>query len=293
MLQEKLQFSRIIQGVMNWGAWGAKMSTQQMAEQIEHVLNLGITTFDHADIYGGYTTEAEFGKAFKESGVNRKDVQLISKLGIQYLSDERPYNRVKHYQYDATYILENTERSLQKLNTNYLDLLLLHRPSPLMDPLEIKGAIERLLTEGKIKSFGVSNFTPSQVAMLEKHIKVSGNQIECSITQYEPMLNGVLDDMVTKDILPMAWSPLGSIFKEHTQQTMRVQNVLETLRAKYRTTTDQILIAWLLKHPSGIHPVIGTSKVSHAKAAVKAQEINLDIQDWFELLIASQGHKVP
>jgi predicted oxidoreductase len=293
MLQEKLEFSRIIQGVMNWGAWGAKMSAKQMAQHIEDVLKLGITTFDHADIYGGYTTEAEFGKAFTESGVNREDIQLISKLGIQYLSNERPYNHVKHYQYDADYILKSTERSLQKLNTDYLDLLLLHRPSPLMDPLVVKDAIGKLLAEGKIKSFGVSNFTPSQIAMLENHLKVSVNQIECSVTHYEPMLNGTLDHMITKDILPMAWSPLGSIFKESTQQTMRIEKVLETLSEKYRTTKDQILIAWLLKHPSKIHPVIGTSKISHANAAVSAQEIDLNLQDWFELLVASQGHKVP
>ncbi|NER17255.1 aldo/keto reductase [Spongiivirga citrea] len=285
-------YSRIIAGAMNWGVWSKNLNTNQQASLINHCLSLGVTTFDHADIYGGYTTEASFGKAFTQSEVGRDAVQFISKCGIQYPADTRE-NRVKHYQYDKEYIIWSVETSLKNLHTDYLDLLLLHRPSPLMHPDEIAEAIDELQTSGKILDFGVSNFTPSQTDLIDSKATVQVNQIEFSLTTIEAMFNGSLDHMMANDIIPMAWSPLGSYFKEENETTSRIKPVLTKLSEKYETGEDQLILAWLLHHPSGIHPVVGTTNEVRLKKAVEALDIELELQDWFELLVASQGHKVP
>lgn len=285
-------FSRIIAGCMSWGAWGKQLSTEQMVKQIHCTLESGITTFDHADIYGDYTTEIAFGKAFVQSGVERESVQLISKCGIQYTGQTRP-NRIKHYNYNKEYIIWSAEKSLQDLQTDYLDLLLLHRPSPLMHPQEIAEAVVQLKEEGKILSFGVSNFTPSQMALIQSAQPIEVNQIEFSLSQHSAMHDGTLDFMLQHNILPMSWSPLGNIFREENEATHRVKAKLSELREKYDAEEDQLLLAWILKHPSGVHPVIGTTTPTRINNAVKAKEIDLDLQDWFELLVAFQGHKVP
>lgn len=288
----KPNFSRIIQGCMGWGAWGSKFSTQEIIEMIEHTLSSGITTFDHADIYGDYTTEADFGAAFAKSGIARDSIQLISKCGIQYAAETRQHE-LKHYQYDADYIVWSAEKSIKDLQCDYLDLLLLHRPSPLMQPDEVAKAVDKLLSEGKIKSFGVSNFTPSQTHLMHSKNTVSYNQIEFSLTSHEALFNGSLDDMYTHGITPMCWSPLGVVFKEKNDQTYRIHNVLGTLSEKYHVSKDQLLLAWILKHPSQIYPVIGTTSKERIRAAANAVKIQMSEIDWFQLLVASQGHKVP
>lgn len=285
-------YSRIIAGCMSWGAWGKKLSKEQMISQIKISLEAGITTFDHADIYGDYTTEIEFGNAFVKSGIQREDIQLISKCGIQYTGETRN-NKIKHYNYSKEYIIWSAEKSLKDLKTDYLDLLLLHRPSPLMHPHEIAEAVHQLKEDGKIVDFGVSNFTPSQVAMIDAECSISANQIEFSLTQHSAMHNGSLDQMIAKNITPMSWSPLGSVFKEENKSNSRIKEILQLLAEKYKATEDQLLLAWILKHPSEIHPVIGTTKPERIRNAAKAIDISLDLEDWFTLLVAQQGHKVP
>ncbi|KAB8155692.1 aldo/keto reductase [Kordia sp. TARA_039_SRF] len=285
-------YSRIIAGTMTWGVWGKQLNTSQMIDLMQHCISEGITTFDHADIYGGYTTEADFGKALTESKINRESIELITKCGIQHEAETRE-NRIKHYDYSSDYIIWSVETSLKNLQTDYLDLLLLHRPSPLMHPEEVFKAIDKLKTQGKIKNFGVSNFTPSQMTMIGTKNYISANQIQFSVTDFDAMHNGTLDYMITNSILPMAWQPLGSIFREETEQTQRIHKVLDTLTEKYNATKDQLVLAWILKHPSDIHPVIGTTTPERITNAAKAAEIELDLQDWFTLLVESQGHKVP
>jgi len=289
----KTTYSRIIQGCMNWGVWGRQFTQNQMIVMIHHCLDQGITTFDHADIYGDYSTEEDFGNAFAKAGIERSKIQLISKCGIQYKEKARPENEVKHYQYDSAYIIASAERSLRLLKTDYLDLLLLHRPSPLMHPDEIASATDQLQSQGKINNFGVSNFTPSQTELVGTKAAITANQIEISLTSHTSLLDGGLDHMMTHQITPMSWSPLGSVFKEVTDQTARIRHTLKVLEAKYSATEDQLLLAWLLQHPSGIHPVIGTTNEARITAATKAIDIQLELQDWFALLVASQGHKVP
>lgn len=291
-IRKILKYSRIIAGTMTWGNWGKSFSSKDMNDLIHHCIEHQITTFDHSDIYGGYTTEADFGKAFKESGVQREYIQLISKCGIQYMSENRD-NKVKHYNYSKEYIIGSAEASLKHLKTDYLDLFLLHRPSPLMQPDEIAEAISILKKDEKIKAFGVSNFTPSQMELISSCTEISANQIEFSLTQHTAMYDGTLDQMMLKNITPMAWSPLGCVFKDDTVQTRRIHKHLGELMEKYNATEDQLLLAWILKHPSNIHPVIGTTTKQRIAEAAKAIEIELELEDWFLILVASQGHKVP
>ena len=277
---------------MTWGSWGKQLTKQDMISLMYHCLENSITTFDHADIYGGYTNEADFGNAFLESQIKRDEIQLISKCGIQYTTENRQ-NTVKHYDYSKDYIIWSVETSLNNLKTDYLDLLLLHRPSPLMHPDEISEAITRLKKQGKIKDFGVSNFTPSQVELVANATDVSVNQIEFSLTQHSAMHDGSLDQMMIKQITPMAWSPMGIVFKEDNEQTRRIHKELGELMNVYNATEDQLLLAWILKHPANIHPVIGTTNKNRITDAANAEHIDLKLEDWFKILVASQGHKVP
>ncbi|MBT3547180.1 MAG: aldo/keto reductase [Flavobacterium sp.] len=285
-------YSKIIAGCMSWGAWGRQFSTQEMITQINTSLEAGITTFDHADIYGEYTTEHEFGKAFAKSGIERESIQLISKCGIQHDGGTRD-NYIKHYNYSKEYIIWSVEKSLKDLNTSYLDLLLLHRPSPLMHPNEIAAAVSILKESGKILEFGVSNFSPSQLRIIDNKTAVSVNQIEFSLTEHSAMHNGVLDQLLQKEIQPMSWSPLGSFFKEANQTNTRIKKVLDMFTKKYNVTEDQLLLSWILKHPSGVIPVVGTTSKVRLENAIKAVEIDLELEDWFTLLVECQGHKVP
>jgi len=277
---------------MNWGVWGKNLSEILMTELIEKSVSLGINTFDHADIYGGYTTEKSFGNALSLSKIDRESIFLISKCGIQYPSDKRPL-KVKYYDYSKDHIRFSVENSLKNLKTDYLDVLLLHRPSPLMNPKEISEEIDKLKEEGKIKSFGVSNFTNSQIKFISKETKVLWNQIEFSLTNNHPMIDGTLDYLQENKIGVMAWSPLGSFFKEKNEKQKRITILFNELSEKYNCTHDQLLLAWILKHPANIYPVLGSTNPNRLKLAVNAIKINLEIDDWFLILKASDGKKVP
>ena len=285
-------FSRIISGTMTWGAWGSKFSIKQMQVLIEEAVGLGIYTFDHADIYGDYSTEQEFGKAFKESTIPRENVQFITKCGIQMPCEARPLN-VKYYDLCGAHIRMSVENSLKKLNTDYIDVLLLHRPSPLMDPSIIASEIQKLQKEGKVKQLGVSNFTSSQMQLIQKEVLLSWNQIECSLTHEISMFDGTLDFMKFKDIGAMAWNPLGIYFKEDSIQQQRVQEVIVPLCKKDNCSESQLLLAWLIHHPFKIFPVVGTTSAARMKKALEATELELDITDWFLLLEASMGKPLP
>ena len=288
-----VKLSHIIAGTMNWGIWDKNLSTTEMSHLINICIENKITTFDHADIYGGYTTEAQFGKAFNESKISREKLQFISKCGIQYTSENRPNNTIKHYEYSKDYIIWSVENSLKNLQTDYLDALLLHRPSPLMQADEIAEAVEKLKSEGKILSFGVSNFTPFQTELLRQKTEISFNQVQFSATHHEAMLDGSLDYMQIHNIQPMAWNPLGTVFRENTEQTFRLKQLLATLVDKYHVGSDLILLAWILQHPANILPVAGTVNVARIQQLSKACSLKLDKQDWFAIWTESMGNKVP
>ncbi|MFY7666151.1 aldo/keto reductase [Flavobacterium sp.] len=284
--------NKIIAGVMTWGVWGKDFQVNDMAERIRTFHESGITDFDHADIYGGYTTEATFGAALRESGIDRSKIQLITKCGIQYVSEARPV-KIKHYDYSFEHIIASAEQSLANLQTDYLDVFLLHRPSPLLQPEEVAKAVTRLLESGKIRSFGVSNFTNDQTAMLLKYLPVKFNQIQFSATQHEAATSGALDFMLLHQIKPMAWNPLGSYFKTDSEIAKRLKPVVEELAQKYDVGTDTILLNWILKHPAQIAPVVGTTDVNRLKSQLKALTFSMSTIEWFEIYTAALGHKVP
>lgn len=287
----KTSLSKIAAGTMNWGVWDKNLGVSEMAHMINICVENKITTFDHADIYGGYTTEAQFGKAFTESKVSRERIQLISKCGIQH-TDGRP-NIIKHYNYSKEYIIWSVENSLKNLQTDFLDVLLLHRPSPLMVADEIAEAVEKLKSEGKIIDFGLSNFTSSQTALISKKTEVNYNQIQFSATHHEAMLDGSLDYMQTHNIRPMSWNPLGTVFREDIEQTRRLKKLLVQLVSKYGVGSDTILLAWVLKHPANVIPVAGTVNIARIQALMKATTLQMETEDWFAIWTESMGNRVP
>ncbi len=287
----KTKLSPIIAGTMNWGIWDKNLSKSEMEHLINICIENKITTFDHADIYGNYTTEADFGKAFKQSTVDRNTIQLISKCGIQNINARN--NTIKHYDYSKEYIIWSVENSLKNLQTDYLDVLLLHRPSPLMVADEIAEAIDQLKKEGKIIDFGVSNFTASQTELLRQKTEINYNQVQFSATHYEAMLDGSFDYMQQHNIIPMSWNPLGTVFREDIEQTRRLKKLLVQLVDKYHLGSDTLLLSWILKHPAKVIPVAGTVNIARIQALMKAVELDLDQLDWFAIWTESMGNKVP
>ena len=273
---------------MTWGIWGKNLNQNQMINLIQTCLENHISTFDHADIYGDYTTEAGFGNAFANAKIDREKVQFISKCGIQ---TEAKFN-TKHYNLSKKHIVWSVENSLKNLQTDYLDVLLLHRPSPLMQADEIAEAIEKLLSEGKVIDFGVSNITQRQCELIQTSTKISYNQIQFSITDFDAMINGTLDFMQINKIVPMSWNPLCSVFKSNDKKSIRILEVARKILEKYNVEPDVLLLAWILKHPSGILPVFGTTAANRISTLMKATEIELDLEDWFALYSASLGSKV-
>ncbi|MEM8528801.1 MAG: aldo/keto reductase [Bacteroidota bacterium] len=295
-MREQLQFSKIVAGVMNWGEWGYNLNPPQVRMLIEQCLEVGVTTFDHADIYGDYTTEVLFGIATGGSSSLRQKMQLISKCGIKLVTPNRPKHRVKSYDTSKEHILQSTEQSLRNLRTDHLDLLLIHRPSPLMHFDEIAAAFQELLDAGKVKQVGVSNFTPRQFAALDDLVPLACNQVELSLLHLIPFLDGTLEQLMVSDSIPMAYSPMarGMFFATSPNEAVqRIRFVAGRLEQKYQTTLDKIVLAFLLKHPSGILPVLGTVRIERIKAALEAIELELTDEEWFMLWEASIGEEVP
>lgn len=285
--------SKLIAGTMFWGQWGKELSTLEMCDLITFFFENGISTFDHADIYGGYTMEAAFGQAFSRSSLQRDQVQFISKCGIQYISKNRS-NDIIHYDTSKAYIVASAEASLKQLKTDYLDALLIHRPSPLMHPEDVMSAAEDLKKDGKILSFGVSNFSSSHMELMMSEGLIDINQIEFSVVQHDALFDGTLDKILQHKIIPMAWGSLRSYFNlEDDAKKQRLKKQFSELSTKYSSSEDQLLLAWILKHPSKIHPIIGTTKKNRIQSAIRALSIKLSTEDWFKILVASQGHNVP
>lgn len=289
-----INFSSPIAGCMRWGKWGAGFTTTEYLMIIEECLHNGITSFDHANIYGDYTTEAEFGAALKQVPSLREQIQLITKCGIQITSANRPLHQIKSYNTGKEYIIASAEQSLKNFQTDHLDVLLIHRPDPLLNPEEVAEAITTLQEQGKILHFGVSNFLPHQVDLLQKFIPVQYNQLEVSILHLQPFVNGELDHCLQYNIVPMAWAPLGGgLLNDDTHSRYRsIAATASELAAKYLTGVNQILIAFLLAHPSKIIPVVGTTKIERLLQAKEASNVNLEREDWFKLYIASLGEDV-
>jgi len=290
------ELSRTAQGLWRLKDWNK--SRRQIQELIDCCLQLGITTFDHADIYGDYSCEALFGAALAESSVRREDIELVTKCGIKLISRSHPEHSIQHYDTRASHIIASAEASLKNLRTDYIDLLLIHRPDPLMDAAEVAEAFGRLRESGKVLHFGVSNFVPSQFELLSSQMDVPlvTNQIEYSVLNMEAQDNGTLDMCQRLGISPMAWSPLGGgrLFKGRTRQIVRLRRALKDVAEELNAESiDQVALAWILTHPADFVVVLGTGNLDRIKTAVRAEEITLSRQQWFAIWRASMGHEVP
>jgi predicted oxidoreductase len=259
-----------------------------MVRLIETAIDAGITTFDHADIYGDYGNEQLFGEALRLQPTLKSRLQIVTKCGIKLLSGKKPTHRIKHYDTSAEHIIASAEYSLKVLGVDHLEVLLLHRPDPLMDAAEVADAFKELKEAGKVRFFGVSNFTPAQLDLLQAYVSAPlvTNQIELSLFKPQPIFDGTVDHLYRLKVAPMAWSPLGG---GHMPVD---EHLFFPLAAKYNATYTQLALAWLLKHPSQIFPVIGTTQPDRIKEAAHAATLDLDRQDWFEMLRWITGKEV-
>ena len=288
-------FSRIVAGFMRLREWD--MSTAALLDFSHQCLDLGITTFDHADIYGRYTCEELFGEALAAEPSLRGRIELVTKCGIQLVSSNRPDTRVKHYDTSRAHIIASAERSLRNLHTDVLDLLLIHRPDPLLDADEAAGALAALRSSGKIRHAGVSNFTPRQFDLLQSRLDfpLVTNQIELSVLHLDPLHDGTLDQLQQLRVPPMAWSPVagGRLFDPANERARRVRTTLESIGDTVGASVDQVALAWLLRHPARVLPVMGTGKIERLREAAAAESVTLDQQQWFMIWEASAGREVP
>jgi predicted oxidoreductase len=282
-----------IVGCMRWGVWGESFTTKQYEEIIDQCITIGLNIFDHADIYGHYTTEADFGNALKGNSSLRNSIQLITKCGINMLTLNRPQHEIKSYDTSALHIIKSVEQSLKNFNTDYIDTLLIHRPDILINVEEVAATINSLKQSGKVKSFGLSNFTTGQVALLHKYINVEYHQVEISVTRLNAFDDGILDQCQVEKIQAQSWSPMGNgLFTEQTEKNIRILFTADELSKVYNCSVNQILLAFLYAHPSNIAPVIGTTKFNRIMEAKNAMEIELKREDFYKLWSASTGKEV-
>ncbi|AHK21386.1 oxidoreductase [Yersinia similis] len=286
------EFSRIICGYWRLMEWG--MTPEQLLVFMEQHIELGITTVDHADIYGGYQCEQAFGQALRLKPSLRDQMELVSKCGIA--TTAKPEHALGHYITDSSHIVHSAEQSLAHLHTDYLDLLLIHRPDPLMDADEVAEAFTQLHKSGKVKYFGVSNFTPTQFSLLQSRLPFSlvTNQVEISPLHQPAITDGTLDACQQLRIKPMAWSCLGGgrLFSDPTFQVLRdeLQTIADEIGAE---SIEQVVYAWVLRLPSAPLPIIGSGKIERVKAAWESLSLTMTRQQWFRIRRAALGYDVP
>lgn len=294
-LSKDVSISRIVHGMWRLQEWN--YTNEQTLSFMEQCLEMGVTTFDHADIYGNYMVEEKFGEALSLKPSLRDEMELVTKCGIKLISSNRPEHKIKYYDTSKEHIILSVERSLKNLQTDYLDLLLIHRPDPFMNPDEVAEAFTALKESGKVKSFGVSNFKPASYQLLNSYLDfpLVTNQIEISATYLEHFEAGTIELCQQERVSPMAWSPLGggSIFTSQEAGVVRVRKVLEQVKEEIGAASiDQVLYAWLLAHPAKIIPIVGSGKIERVKAAVEATGLSLSRQQWFAIYEAYRGREV-
>lgn len=285
-------FSRLIMGYWRLMEW--QLSPAALLDLMKYHLDLGVTTLDHADIYGGYQCEEAFGKALRLEPSLRERMELVSKCGIALTA--KPEHALNHYNTGKAHIIASAEDSLRKLGTDYLDLLLIHRPDPLMDADEVADAFITLRQAGKIKHAGVSNFTPRQFELLQSRLPfpLVTNQLEISPLNQSTTLDGTLDQCQQLRIKPMAWSCLGGGRLFNGQEYAPLRAELEQIRHEVGAQhIEQLVYAWVMMLPSQPLPLIGSGKRERIAAAVAAESIVLNRQQWFRIRKAALGYDVP
>ncbi len=291
-LTSDLSVSRIVYGMWRIGD-DTDTSAKHVQAKIEACLAQGITTLDQADIYGGYTAEAILGEAFKASPSLRDKVEIVTKCGIVAPAGRHSAARVKHYDTSAEHINASVEASLRDMATDHIDLLLIHRPDPMMDPDETGAALDELVASGMVRSVGVSNFRPWDFSLLQTHMEneLVTNQIELSLAETSPFTNGDLAYLQERNLAVMAWSPLGG------GALMTAGGALADAMGKIAqdqgVDSAAVAVAWLLRHPAKILPVLGTNNLQRIATISQASKVVMDRQTWFELYTLAKGHEVP
>lgn len=292
-LNDTIALSRIVYGMWRIGD-DSDTTPAHVQAKIEACLEQGITTIDQADIYGGYTAEAILGHALADAPSLRDQIELVTKCDIVAPAGRYADRRVKYYDTSAAHITSSIEHSLRDMKTDHVDLLLIHRPDPMMDHHATGKALDDLITSGKTRAVGVSNFKLNDWTLLQSAMtnKLATNQVELSVLNHAPFIDGDVQWMQERGISPMAWSPLGggSLFGQESQA---VHAVLHRIATEQNVDVAAVAIAWLLAHPVKILPVMGTNSLSRIKTFSQANAVTLDRQTWFEILTAAQGHEVP
>jgi predicted oxidoreductase len=264
----------------------------------------GYTLFDHADIYCRGMCETLFGEVLKDTPtIKRSDYLIATKCGIRFPND--PQGSAHRYDFSREHILWSCEQSLKRLQIEQIDIYQLHRPDLLMDPAEIAGAFEQLHKQGKVRYFGVSNFMPTFVSLLQSQLPwpLVVNQVEIHLGRLDCFYDGTLDQCLEKNITPLSWSPLGGgwlgaggkIKADHPRAAhfAAIQQTMDDMAGQYGVSRTVLALAWLLKHPSKIIPIVGSANPANIKDAVKADELNISRDDWYRLLVAGRGANLP
>jgi predicted oxidoreductase len=294
-LNSDLSLSRLAYGVWRLSE-AADTSAPAVAARIQACLDQGITTFDHADIYGGYSCEALFGAALRAQPGLKARMEIVTKCDIMLLSDQRPDNRVKHYDTSSAHVQASVERSLHNIGVDAIDLLLIHRPDPLMDHHALGACLDGLIQSGKVRAAGVSNFMPWDLDLLQSAMKnrLLTNQIEIGLMQTRGLVDGQIAHAQRLGLPVMAWSPLGGgrLFGQEAA-ALRLRPALQRIAAAQGVDETAVAIAWLLHHPARIIPVLGTNDMQRIARMQDALRVTLDRQTWFELYSLANGVEVP
>jgi predicted oxidoreductase len=289
----QLEISRLVYGMWRV-ADDTDTSAAHVQAKIEACLDQGITTTDQADIYGDYGAEAVLGAALKAAPGLRDKLEIVTKCDIIAPIGKYSDRRVKYYDTSAEHITAAVEASLANMATDRIDLLLIHRPDPLMNHHETGAALDALVASGKVRAVGVSNFKLNDWTLLQSAMKtpLCTNQVEASVLHSAPFIDGDIAWMQERGIHPMAWSPLGggSLFGA---EGAPVRAVLDRIGAEQGADATAVAVAWLLAHPVGIAPVMGTNTLARIRAISDAEKVKIDRETWFEILNAVRGQRVP
>lgn len=287
-----LELSRVVAGMWRMVEWN--MTVEQRVALIEQCIAMGVTSFDHADIYGNYGVEGLFGEALRAQPALRERIELVSKCGIKLISNKRPQHGIQHYDTTAAHIVASAEESLRQLHTDRLDLLLIHRPDPLMDFDEIAEAFTRLKQSGKVLHFGVSNFSRHQFEALNRRIELATNQVEFSPLHVAPMFDETFDGLQDMKVAPMIWSPLGGgrLFSANDANTENLRLVIKQIADRLQQPFASVVFAWIMQLPSRPIPLTGSGRIEAIGVAVLGSTFQLPRSEWFAILRAARGHEV-
>jgi len=284
--------SPIVAGCWRMAEW--EQNVDARVSWIEACVEQGVSSFDHADLYGDYAVEGLFGEALAKAPGLRSRIQLVSKCGIRLLSPARPAHRIKSYDTSAAHLSASVDHSLHALRTDHLDLLLIHRPDPLLDVADVANAFERLQRAGKVLRFGVSNFTPAQFELLDAAVELVTQQVELNPLAREVLHDGTLDQCHQLGVQPMVWSPPvgGRLLNGDSEAATRVRVELERIAADVGVSAATVAHAWVLRHPSRPLPITGTRRLEGIAEAVAATRLRLSAEDWHALWSAGAGRAV-